>query len=325
MRSSIRWIVLIAAGASLACLGEAVLPLTGAPCITDLDCPTGHACLTTQSTGERSCEPFTPFQLVDGTNPDGGTTGGGGGGGGGGTQTTPYFCKEVKPILDTYCNACHGTNRVASGIDTIRFDMYQDDEEGRRGAYASAVRIKARMVDFKDMPSASSPQPSDEQRAIVGRWVNAGAPYCDDGSTPGGGTTTPEQDAGTTTPEQDAGTTTPPPDAGTPVTPVSYSQQIQPIWNMHCTGCHMPGTTRGQLNLAAGASYAEMVNVASVANSAVRIVQPGSAANSMLWRKVAGAPNRSLGVMPTSGALITFDAASVTLIERWINEGAQNN
>jgi hypothetical protein len=45
-------------------------------------------------------------------------------------------------------------------------------------------RIKVRMVDFKNMPSIGAPQPTDDERDVVGRWVESGAPYCNDGGTP---------------------------------------------------------------------------------------------------------------------------------------------
>jgi len=41
----------------------------------------------------------------------------------------------------------------------------------------------------------------------------------------------------------------------------AYGADIQPIWDAHCTGCH---PTAGQLDLTAGNSYGQLVNVAQV-------------------------------------------------------------
>ncbi len=291
------------------CIGE-MSSLSGSSCMTDLDCPGAYACVLTGLEGARTCQALTqqaapPEEVIPGT---------------------PYYCKEIKPILDTYCNDCHGSNRTGSGIQTMRFDQYEDDDaEGVMGAKSSALRIRVRTSDFTDMPLKSfGLQPSDAERAAVKRWEAAGAPRCDD--DPGVGSPDGGVDGGSIGGGgNDGGMTVPGPDAGVPNGTVSYASDVQPIWNAYCVGCHTANNQRGNLNLDPGVSRGELLNVASACNNQVVNVKASDPQGSMLWRKIMGDPSRCSAVMPTNGALNTFDAEAAKVVERWIQQGALNN
>ena len=99
---------------------------------------------------------------------------------------------------------------------------------------------------------------------------------------------------------------------------VSFSNQIQPIFNSQCTGCH---GGNGGLTITAGASYNNLVNVnAQSSCPSLKRVLPNDAANSVLYKKVSGTTCGSQ--MPQGGSLSTSDIA---LIRDWINQGASNN
>jgi hypothetical protein len=101
--------------------------------------------------------------------------------------------------------------------------------------------------------------------------------------------------------------------------PVSFSNQIQPIFNTQCVGgCHGSG---GGLSLAAGTSYNHLVNVQAQSNCrTLKRVLPNNATNSVLYLKVSGT---TCGFrMPEGGAL---NASDIALIQDWINQGANNN
>jgi hypothetical protein len=100
---------------------------------------------------------------------------------------------------------------------------------------------------------------------------------------------------------------------------VSFSNQIQPIFNSQCTGCH---GGYGGLTITAGVSYNNLVNIPAQSSScpSLKRVLPHDAANSVLYKKVSGTTCGSR--MPTGGALSTSD---ITLILDWINQGANNN
>ncbi|MCX6287850.1 MAG: hypothetical protein NTY96_12110 [Bacteroidetes bacterium] len=93
------------------------------------------------------------------------------------------------------------------------------------------------------------------------------------------------------------------PDIPSPSTPVSYSTDIQTIFNKGCT-CHKPGGPAP--DLAAGSSYQSLMDN--------NLVVAGNAASSVLYQKV------------TTGSMSSYcDATQAGLIKNWINQGALNN
>jgi len=99
---------------------------------------------------------------------------------------------------------------------------------------------------------------------------------------------------------------------------VSFSNQIQPIFNNQCTSCH--GGSSG-LTITAGASYNNLVNVdAQSSCTSLKRVLPNNANNSVLYKKVSGTTcgNRMPGGVP-------LNANDIALIQDWINQGANNN
>lgn len=321
MRNQINQVVLSAAVAlSLGCYGE-MSSLSGSPCESDLDCPGTFACIVVGMEGTRSCQALVSDGPLQVNEP--------------GAKPTPSYEQEVKPLLETYCNSCHGPVRTASGVQNMRFDQYEDDADGVAGAKNSARRIRIRTADFRDMPPPSFPaQPTDEERDVLARWEAAGAPLTVDapaGGAAGGGATGADGGVvvggGASDGDQVAGGGGGGPvDAGTvPAGPVSFANDVQPIFNTYCVGCHMAGNTKGNLNLTAGLARAELLNVPSLCNGSVSLVKAGDSAGSMLWRKIAGDPTRCNGTMPTSNALQNFDPDAVKVIEKWIAEGAKDN
>jgi hypothetical protein len=100
---------------------------------------------------------------------------------------------------------------------------------------------------------------------------------------------------------------------------VSFSNQIQPIFNNQCgTACH---GTNGGLSLAVGSSYNNLVNLnAQSSCPSLKRVLPSDANNSVLYKKVSGTTCGSR--MPQGGSL---SASDIALIRDWINQGANNN
>jgi hypothetical protein len=119
-----------------------------------------------------------------------------------------------------------------------------------------------------------------------------------------------------------ATTTTP-----TTKTPVSFSAQIQPIFNARCLGCHTTTGAASILVLNSGA-YNDLVNRPTAASSTPTpqgiLVKPGDSANSILYQRVSGIglPNVQLQ-MPLGGPFLSAEDQS--LIKTWIDEGAKNN
>ncbi len=107
--------------------------------------------------------------------------------------------------------------------------------------------------------------------------------------------------------------------------PVSFAADIQPIFTANCalSGCHTGANPTGSLNLAAGSSRAQLVNIAAVGFPGATRVIPGDASNSYLIRKLEGGPSIS-GVRMPDGAP-ALPTATIQKIRDWITAGALNN
>ncbi len=97
---------------------------------------------------------------------------------------------------------------------------------------------------------------------------------------------------------------------------VDYDADIQPIWNASCAGCH---GNSGGLDLAAGSSYDNLVDVVSSNYAPALLVESGNPSSSVLYNKVANTGVHG-GVMPQGGSLTP---AQIALISTWITELAE--
>jgi hypothetical protein len=109
---------------------------------------------------------------------------------------------------------------------------------------------------------------------------------------------------------------------------ISFSMDVQPIFDARCAGCHFKG---GFLDLTAGNSYAELVNVPTTPDcqnqvpDSVRVVAFDTQ-GSMLWLKTKPDDGRCGDPMPfkTEG-LGVIAPEEFAIIEQWILEGALDN
>ena len=91
---------------------------------------------------------------------------------------------------------------------------------------------------------------------------------------------------------------------------VSYTKDIQPLWDQDCVSCHKSGATAPDL------SAANSYNALLVNN---KYVIPGNAAGSKLRKSLVG---DGAAIMPTSGQ---WNDSKIALVDKWINAGALNN
>ncbi len=94
----------------------------------------------------------------------------------------------------------------------------------------------------------------------------------------------------------------------------SFARDIKPIFDKKCASCHSK-------RLKGGYSVATYELVMTSGDHAPVIV-PGDAANSILAKMLRGIKTEAGGLMPPGRPL---KQAQIELIERWINQGAQNN
>ncbi len=99
-----------------------------------------------------------------------------------------------------------------------------------------------------------------------------------------------------------------------PIEEISYANNVQPIFNNSCTGCH---GASGAVRLT---SFAALMG-STGNNYGNNVVVPGDADASGLVDKIE--PNPEHGSrMPIGGALTTTEIQTIRV---WINEGAKNN
>lgn len=106
---------------------------------------------------------------------------------------------------------------------------------------------------------------------------------------------------------------------------VSYSRDIQPIFNNNCIVCHQI-TGQAGLALEPSKSYAQLVGVQSTQAAGRLRVKAGEPAQSYLLDKLNGTQVQAggTGVRMPQG-LPALSQNQVNLIKTWIEEGAKNN
>jgi hypothetical protein len=114
-----------------------------------------------------------------------------------------------------------------------------------------------------------------------------------------------------------------------PPPPVSFAKDILRIFTNNgartCNkdGCHNGNDFAEGLNLDAHSAYASIVDVDSGQEFDLKLVKPGDAANSYLYRKVAPGARINGSRMPRLSPALS--SADVALIRRWIDNGAPEN
>ncbi len=78
------------------------------------------------------------------------------------------FEKEIRPLVERYCNGCHSGDTTEADIDLGSFATYVDLRR------QLDVWLKVRtMLDSRQMPPKDSRQPTDDQRKRLQSWVRA--------------------------------------------------------------------------------------------------------------------------------------------------------
>lgn len=102
---------------------------------------------------------------------------------------------------------------------------------------------------------------------------------------------------------------------------VTFSDEIQTIFDHNCTSCHAGENAAAGLDLSEGGSYDNLVNTSSTFNGLI-LVLPGNSESSVLYLKVIGDPQTD-DRMPLSGS--SLSDVQISNIKTWIDEGAENN
>lgn len=102
-------------------------------------------------------------------------------------------------------------------------------------------------------------------------------------------------------------------DATSIPTTVSYTKDIQSLFDKNCISCHKTGSQFPDLTV--DKSYAALTTL----TNGEYLVIAGDASGSILYQSMIG---KGAPLMPPGGAL---SATKLALVEKWINDGALNN
>lgn len=224
---------------------------------------------------------------------------------------------EVQARFDTYCAVpgCHMAAvgpELTSGSSSAALMM----TSSAGPAYVTFGDLEnsqliTRIAPGGGMPPASSPQLTDEDRAVIYGWV-AGAPFPDAESDAGSGSTT-----------GDTMTTTGGSESGSESGMVEYDQFVPVLAviaaNCGGPGCHRDGGVTSPL-MDDDVAYDNIVNVPNMfAGDMVPYIIPNDSAGSHIIRRVTAA--ETFTIMPPAPATALSDADIATIAD-WIDAGA---
>lgn len=191
---------------------------------------------------------------------------------------TVYFQNEVLPIFASSCamSGCHDANTAEDGVILDSYFNILSTGDVDPGDPNGSKVFEVLYETGEDMmpPTSSGVTLTQEQRDAIYTWILQGAQNnaCEEASCD--------------------------------TVNVSYSNDVRPIFELHCLGCHT-----GQALSGGGIPFDNYSQVATYANSGALI----------------GAITHQAGfsAMPQGQAMISD--CKIATIRNWINEGTQDN
>ena len=90
-----------------------------------------------------------------------------------GSTSAAVSYAQVQPVLQKHCMACHSAKPSDPAFTAPPLGLALDTAAQ---ANAAAAKIKAQAVDTEIMPLGNTTSITAEERELLGRWINAGAP-----------------------------------------------------------------------------------------------------------------------------------------------------
>lgn len=79
---------------------------------------------------------------------------------------------QVKSVISQRCSTCHSSTPTDTSFGNMPGGVVYDTDQQIQ---AGAQRIKARTVISKDMPKMNKTNITQEERDLIGKWVDQGA------------------------------------------------------------------------------------------------------------------------------------------------------
>lgn len=224
----------------------------------------------------------------------------------GGEAVSGDSFSDVLTVFEGDCLSCHSAAAALGGLD-----LETDPCAALVGAQASGY--DAKLVEPGDHTASVLWHKMDDsgtyggvmpqggklaQTSVdtVAAWIDKGASCSDD---TGGGTDT---------------------GGGGTATNYTFAEVQERIFDAACVGCHVAGGSYSGLELTAGASYDNIVGVASAQRPGMALIEPGNPELSYLMHKIRGLDHEE-AVMPPGGA--GLDPELIALAYGWVLSGAE--
>ncbi|HHB79625.1 MAG TPA: hypothetical protein ENK85_10380 [Saprospiraceae bacterium] len=145
-----------------------------------------------------------------------------------------YYFRDVQPILMSNCavSGCHDASTHKEGINYSSFSTTLSTGKVKPNQPNQSKMYKVLFESGEEkMPPNPRPSLTNDQKAIIKKWINQGAKeyFCDA-------------------------------NVGCDSVNVSYANDIVPILSNSCTGCHSGNTPSGNVSLDAYQSVATFAN-----------------------------------------------------------------
>jgi len=98
---------------------------------------------------------------------------------------------------------------------------------------------------------------------------------------------------------------------------VDFNRDIRPLLSDHCYACHGPSEKSRKADL----RFDTNEGANKLADSGLRVVEPGAAARSELFQRIASSDHDEL--MPPPEFNLPLNDAQINLVKRWIEEGGE--
>lgn len=95
-------------------------------------------------------------------------------------EVTPSWNGEIQTLMASRCAICHKVppeNGAPTGFTFLKYTRAESPGPGQLdGAFEKRERILARAVQERSMPPSGATQPTAEERELLRKWIEGGAP-----------------------------------------------------------------------------------------------------------------------------------------------------
>jgi len=238
----------------------------------------------------------------------------------------PEWRRDMKPLLDKYCNECHSDPATQGAPGYFRLDVCEPTNIS--GAKAIAGLSAFRTHQIKTMPTGNYPlQPSDTEREVFQQWFITGAPCMGPGELPNNKPNNMQNNSNNTTNNNSNNTnnSTVMPNNNSPVASFTTVATILAT-NCGTANCHGKAGGNGNLEIPVNATPEQVrtalagrnvQSASAIYDANTPFVVPNNPEQSAIYLRVT---SNTAGVrMPPAGNLVD---AQLEAIRSWIAAGA---